>query len=94
MARLFAHVFVNTVFDTLENVYIENWFKLGLRGQMGWKIANIVEMFSLHMNLFQFQIWQQVGGRKATFSQTIHTPDHIVTQSYSKNWVVQCSSVC
>ena len=30
--------------------------KLGLRGgQMGWKIANIVEMFSLHMNLFQFQ---------------------------------------
>ena len=37
----------NAGFDTSENVYIENWLKLGLRRQMGRKIANIVEMFSL-----------------------------------------------
>ena len=40
-------MFANAGFDTSENVYIENWLKLGLRRQMGWKIANIVEMFSL-----------------------------------------------
>ena len=56
----------NTVSDTSHKMFILKIgsTKLGLRGgQMGWKIANIVEMFSLHMNLFQFQ---------SKFGQKIH----------------------
>ena len=44
---LLVGMFANAGFDTSENVYIENWLKLGLRRQMGRKIANIVDMFSL-----------------------------------------------